>query len=93
MRNITLAVDDEVLAGYRLLAAEQRTTVNAMVRKHMEEATGAAARRRAALERLARVSHESEAFDEAHPAIDPAQGARFSREDTYTGPRFEWPRS
>lgn len=93
MRNLTLAVDDEVLADYRLLAAEQRTTVNALVRKHMAEATGSAARRKAALERLAELSLASEAFDDAYPAVAPDQAARFSREETYTGRRFEGPRS
>lgn len=93
MQNITLAVDEDVLADFRLLAAEQRTTVNALVRKYMAEATGGAARRKAALERLAELSLESEAFDRANAAVDPDHAARFSREDTYTGRRFEWPRS
>lgn len=92
MQNITLAVDEQVLAGFRLLAAEQRTTVNALVRKHMAEATGSAARRKAALARLAELSFESETFDEANPSVDPDRAARFSREDTYSGCRFEWPR-
>jgi hypothetical protein len=33
MKNITLAVEDEVLEQVKLAAAEQRTTVNAMVRE------------------------------------------------------------
>ena len=92
MRNITLAVDDQLLADYRLLAAEQRTTVNALVRRHMEEATGRAARRKAMLQRLAEISRESEAFDSAHPVADPDQAARFGRDESYSGPRFERPR-
>lgn len=32
MKNITLAVEDEVLEQVKLAAVEQRTTVNAMVR-------------------------------------------------------------
>jgi hypothetical protein len=92
MKNITLAVDDELLARYRLLAAQQKSTVNAMVRRHMEEATGAQAKRRNALERLADLSRKSEAYDQAHP-VSEDEGARFSREDTYSGRRFDWPRS
>jgi hypothetical protein len=33
MKNITLAVEDEVLEQVKLAAVEQRTTVNAMVRE------------------------------------------------------------
>ena len=32
MKNITLAIDEDVLERARLVAAEQKTTVNAMVR-------------------------------------------------------------
>jgi hypothetical protein len=32
MKNITLAVDDDVLVKVRVIAAQRRTTVNAMVR-------------------------------------------------------------
>jgi hypothetical protein len=34
-RNITLAIDDEVLDKARVIAAERRTTVNAMVREFL----------------------------------------------------------
>jgi len=33
MKNITLAVEDEILEQVKLTAAEQRTTVNGMVRE------------------------------------------------------------
>ncbi len=36
MRNITLAVDDEVLAAVRRVAAERNSTVNAMVREYLQ---------------------------------------------------------
>jgi hypothetical protein len=37
MKNITLAIDDEVLDRARLVAAQRRTTVNAMVREFLAE--------------------------------------------------------
>lgn len=39
MRNITLAIEDDVLEEARVLAAENRTTVNAMVRDFLRQAT------------------------------------------------------
>jgi hypothetical protein len=35
MKNITLSVDDEVLAAVRRYASERNTTVNALVREHL----------------------------------------------------------
>ena len=40
MKNITLAIDDEVLAKVRAYATEQKTTVNAIVRQHLDETGG-----------------------------------------------------
>ena len=37
MKNITLAMDDEVLDKVRTYAAEHKTTVNAIVREHLEK--------------------------------------------------------
>jgi hypothetical protein len=88
MKNITLTVEEGLLARFRLLAAKQRTSVNALVRKHMEDATGALAAREQALARLAELSLQSEAFDEAHPVTDEGKGAKFDRDSTYTGKRF-----
>ncbi len=88
LKNITLTVDEGLLARFRLLAAEQRTSVNALVRKHMEDATGLAAKRADALSRLAELSRRSEAFDEAHPVHDETQAAKFDRASVYAGPRF-----
>ncbi len=42
-KNITLAIDDDVVEEARILAAEQKTTVNAMVRDFLRKAV---ARRR-----------------------------------------------
>jgi len=35
MKNITLAIDDEVLDKVRIVAAEKKTTVNALVREFL----------------------------------------------------------
>jgi predicted transcriptional regulator len=40
MKNITLAIDDEILDRVRIVAAHQRTTVNAMVRNYLAEVAG-----------------------------------------------------
>ena len=37
MKNITFAVDDEVLDKARVVAAQRKTTVNAMVREFLTE--------------------------------------------------------
>jgi len=37
MKNITLAIEDDVLDRARLVAAQKRTTVNAMVREFLAE--------------------------------------------------------
>jgi plasmid stability protein len=40
MKNITLAIDDEILDKVRVYAAEHKTTVNAIIRKHLEKLVG-----------------------------------------------------
>ena len=40
MKNITLAIEDEVLDKVRVVAAEKRTTVNALVREYLTELAG-----------------------------------------------------
>jgi len=40
MKNITLAIDEEVLAKVRRLAARKNTTVNALVREFLEHLAG-----------------------------------------------------
>ncbi|MCL4674101.1 MAG: hypothetical protein KJZ64_14475 [Sphingomonadaceae bacterium] len=51
-RNLTLAVDEDLLERFRLHAAERKTSVNALLRKHMEEAVGLEERRRNAIARM-----------------------------------------
>jgi hypothetical protein len=40
MKNITLAIDDEVLDRVRIVAAEKKTTVNALVREFLADLAG-----------------------------------------------------
>ena len=40
MKNITLAIDEDVLERARIVAAEQKTTVNAMVREFLADVAG-----------------------------------------------------
>jgi hypothetical protein len=40
MKNITLAIDDEVLDKVRIVAAEKKTTVNALVREFLVDLAG-----------------------------------------------------
>ena len=63
MKNITLAVDDDILAAVRKFAAEKNTTVNGLVRDYLMSISErvkkeAAARAR---EKLVRLSEESTA--------------------------------
>lgn len=48
-KNLTLAVDEELLERFRLHAAERKTSVNALLRQHMEETVGLEERRRNAI--------------------------------------------
>jgi predicted transcriptional regulator len=40
MKNITLAIDDEILDKVRIVAAHKPTTVNAMVREFLADVVG-----------------------------------------------------
>lgn len=84
-RNITLAVNEELLASFRLIAAEKRTSVNALIRDFMEESTGLAERRRTARAWMAAKGAENMANDDRAGEA----GWRWSREDCYSGPRFD----
>jgi hypothetical protein len=92
MANVTLAIPDEQLSKLRVYAAEKRTTVNALFRKHADDLLGQKERREQARARLLELSRQSEAYDEEHPVTDDDETRPFSREQTYAGRRFEWPR-
>jgi hypothetical protein len=52
VKNITLAVDEDVLKSVRRYAAERDTTVNALVRSHLESIAQQARRAKGARRRL-----------------------------------------
>lgn len=58
MRNLTLAIEDEVLESARKLARERGTTLNQLVRDHLADLVAREGRRRAAAERLKRAMRE-----------------------------------
>ena len=63
MKNITLAVEDSVLAAVRVLAAEKKTTVNGLVRDYLESLAEQVRKERSARARaeLVRLSQETTA--------------------------------
>ncbi|MGK7297516.1 MAG: ribbon-helix-helix protein, CopG family [Candidatus Wenzhouxiangella sp. M2_3B_020] len=61
MKNITLSIDEQVLAVVRRLAAEQGTSVNAIVREHLGQLAEHADRAARARERIRELSDASEA--------------------------------
>lgn len=86
MAQLTLTVDENVLAQYQEIAAVRRISVNAMLRSHMEEATDIAERRREARVWMAAKAQENMANDDPIPD---EQGWRWNREDCYSGTRFD----
>lgn len=59
MKNITLSVDDGVLAEVRRIAAEKDSTVNALVREYLTSLAQQRDRARTARARLRTLSNES----------------------------------
>lgn len=59
MRNITLSVDEEVLAAVRRHAAEHNSTVNALVREYLTNLAGQEDRAKRARARLRQLSRQS----------------------------------
>jgi hypothetical protein len=75
VKNITLAIDERILDKARVVAAQKRTTVNAMVRDFLTEIAGREeklARSRRGLLRLMRTSEGRM-----------APNAKFGREDSH----------
>lgn len=58
-KNITLAIDEELLERYRLHALQRKTSVNALLRKHMEESVGLEQRRRNAIAGMLKLGRET----------------------------------
>jgi hypothetical protein len=84
-KNITLAVPEDLLASFRVVAAEKRTSVNALIRQFMEDSTGLAERRRQARAWMAAKGQENMANDD----LQRKGGWTWKREDCYSGPRFD----
>ncbi|MEM0985003.1 MAG: DUF6364 family protein [Pseudomonadota bacterium] len=75
-KNITLAIDEELLDKARVLAALRRTSVNEMVRRFLKRETEAERLHDEATAALLKLSETSEADFGAGP---------FIREETYRG--------
>lgn len=95
MKNVTLALEEEKLARLRVYAAQHRTTVNSLFRKHTDDLLDGDERRKKAREWMVAKTRENIARDEARAAAR-ARGEeideetwRWNREDCYTGPRFD----
>jgi hypothetical protein len=84
-KNVTITVKEDLLASFRIVAAEERTSVNALIRDFMEEKTGLAERRRQARAWMAAKGAENMANDD----LKGLSGWKWNREDCYTGPRFD----
>jgi hypothetical protein len=61
MKNITLAIDEGVLDRVRVIAAERKTTVNALVREYLEKIASEQDRRAEARRKLRELMDKSEA--------------------------------
>jgi predicted transcriptional regulator len=75
MKNITLAIDDEILDRVRIVAAHQRTTVNAMVRNYLAEVAGRDEKQAEARKQLLQLMETSKGRM--------ATGWKFDREETH----------
>ncbi|MFW6300607.1 MAG: DUF6364 family protein [Oceanicaulis sp.] len=80
-KNLTLAIDEDLLDRARVLAAMRRTTVNAMVREYLERVVAEEREADEVTQELLKLSEQSEArMGDWRP----------SRDETYSGlPRFD----
>jgi hypothetical protein len=86
MKNITLALEDDVLERVRVFAAKRKTTVNALVRDHLRELARAEQRSGDARSRLLAL------IDDSPGRLGPDW--KWNREDAYAGrvlPRHQHP--
>ena len=77
MANLTIAVDDDVLKRARMRAVEQGTSVNAILRQHLESYAGGNAEQIAAMRRFVEFAKKSKAG---------SGGRKWRREDLYDRP-------
>ena len=80
MKNITLAVDEEVLERVRVYAAKRRTTINGLVRDHLRELARAETDAGSARDRLL------ELIDNSPGRLGPDW--KWNREAAYQGREF-----
>lgn len=73
-RNLTLALDDELLARARLEATRRRTTLNSMIREYLASLAGRDAEREEAGRWLARMMKSSRAR---------SSGTRWTRDELH----------
>jgi len=59
MKNLTLAIDDEVLDKVRIVAAEKKTSINALVRDFLADIAGRDERREKARRELLELMRRS----------------------------------
>jgi hypothetical protein len=86
MKNITLSIDEAVLVQARVYAAKHKTTVNRLVREHLQQLVGNDERAESAREALLRL------IDESPGRL--GSGWKWDREDAYEGrvlPRHKRP--
>ena len=82
MRNVTLAIEEDVLRKARIQAAKDGTTVNEVIRRYLAEYGSREDRVREAMDRFL------EAAGRYHGRI---KGGRFRREDVYVrNPKRGW---
>ncbi len=80
-RNLTLAIDDDLLDKVRVLAAMKRTSVNEMVRGFLTRLVEQESEHDEATEALLKLARESKGR---------MGDWKFNREETYSGePRFD----
>ena len=77
MKNITLAIDAAVLERVRIYAAKRKTTVNRLVREHLEQLSRAEQKIDSSRDRLLKL------IDESPGRMGP--GWKWNREDAYEG--------
>ena len=77
MKNITLSIDEDVLAKVRLIAAEKNTTVNGLVREHLNLIADHNDRAKTARARLIELAEKS--------TFDPGTDWVWDREASYDG--------
>ena len=76
MANLTLSIDDELLKRARIKALEEGTSVNALVRDHLERFAGGKEREREAVRQILEDSKTSTASSRG-------RGRTWTRDDLY----------